>query len=127
MPAASDYFVDGAPLTGQSDHLVNVQIGLEDTDKLSQQTLLLTYASPRVTSRGPNLQPDIKEKPGLTLDFVARQGVTLPGGINSEFKFEARNITGRKYQEFQEAGGTKIFYNRYKIGTTIAASLTVAF
>ncbi|EZP70777.1 TonB-denpendent receptor [Sphingomonas paucimobilis] len=127
LPAASDYFVDGAPLTGQSDHLVNFQIGLEDMDKLSQQTLLLTYASPRVTSRGPNLQPDIKEKPGLTLDFVARQAVLLPGGINSEFKFEARNITGRKYQEFQEAGGNKVFYNRYKIGTTIAASMTVAF
>ncbi|UZW54523.1 outer membrane beta-barrel protein [Sphingobium sp. JS3065] len=127
LPAASDYFVDGAPLTGQSDHLVNFQIGLEDTDKLSQQTLLVTYSSPRVTSRGPNLQPDIKEKPGLTLDFVARQAVKLPGGVNSELKFEARNITGRKYQEFQEAGGNKVFYNRYKIGTTIAASLTVAF
>lgn len=127
LPAASDYFIDGAPLTGQSDHLVNFQIGLEDTDKLSQQTLLVTYSSPRVTSRGPNLQPDIKEKPGLTLDFVARQAVVLPGGINSEFKFEARNITGRKFQEFQEQGGTKIFYNRYKIGTTIAGSLTVAF
>ena len=127
LPAASDYFLDGVPLTGQSDHLVNLQLGLEDTDRLSQQTLLLTYASPRVTSRGPNLQPDIKEKPGLTLDFVARQGDTLPGGINSEFKFEARNITGRKFQEFQEAGGNKVFYNRYKIGTTIAASLTVAF
>lgn len=127
LPAASDYFVDGAPLTGQSDHLVNFQIGLEDTDKLSQQTLLLTYASPRITSRGPNLQPDIKEKPGLTLDFVARQAVVLPGGINSEFKFEARNITGRKFQEFQELGGNKVFYNRYKIGTTIAGSLTVAF
>src|SRR3546814_3542123 len=48
---AANYFFDGAPLTGQSDHLVNVQIGLEDTDRLSQQTLLLTYASPRVTSR----------------------------------------------------------------------------
>ncbi|MFC3441741.1 TonB-dependent receptor domain-containing protein [Sphingobium rhizovicinum] len=127
LPAASDYFVDGAPLTGQSDHLVNLQLGLEDTDKLSQQTLLLTYASPRVTSRGPNLQPDIKEKPGLQLDFVARQGITLPGGINSELKFEARNITGRKYQEFQEQGGTKVYYNKYKLGTTIAASLTVAF
>ncbi|MCP1471049.1 outer membrane receptor protein involved in Fe transport [Sphingobium sp. OAS761] len=127
LPAASDYFIDGAPLTGQSDHLVNLQIGLEDTDRLSQQTLLLTYASPRVTSRGPNLQPDIKEEPGLTLDFVARQAVTLPGGVNSEFKLEARNLTGRKYQEFQEEGGTKVFYNRYKIGTTIAASLTVAF
>ena len=127
LPAASDYFINGAPLTGQSDHLVNFQIGLEDTDKLSQQTLLVTYASPRVTSRGPNLQPDIKEKPGLTLDFVARQAVVLPGGVNSEFKFEARNITGRKFQEYQQLDGNKVFYNRYKIGTTIAASLTVAF
>lgn len=127
LPAASDFFLNGVPLTGQSDHLVNLQLGLEDTDRLSQQTLLLTYASPRVTSRGPNLQPDIKEKPGITLDFVARQGVTLPGGVNSEFKLEARNILGRKFQEFQRQGDTKVFYNRYKIGTTIAASMTVAF
>ena len=127
LPAASDYFLNGVPLTGQSDHLVNLQLGLEDTEKLSQQTLLLTYASPRVTSRGPNLQPDIKEKPGIQLDFVARQGVKLPGGINSEFKLEARNILGRKFQEFQQAGDNKVYYNRYKIGTTIAASMTVAF
>lgn len=127
LPAASDYFLNGVPLTGQSDHLANLQLGLEDTDRLSQQTLLLTYASPRVTSRGPNLQPDIKEKPGFTLDFVARQAVKLPGGVNSEFKFEARNITGRKFQEFQQSGDNKVFYNRYKIGTTIAASMTVAF
>src|SRR3546814_11720059 len=51
LPAASDYFMDGAPLTGQSDHILNFQIGLEDTDRLSQQTLMLTYASDRVTSR----------------------------------------------------------------------------
>src|SRR3546814_6624555 len=75
--------MDGAPLTGQSDHILNFQIGLEDTDRLSQQTLMLTYASDRVTSRGPNLQPDIKERPGLTLDFVARQGVKL-GSVNAE-------------------------------------------
>src|SRR3546814_14732554 len=62
LPAASDYFMDGAPLTGQSDHILNFQIGLEDTDRLSQQTLMLTYASDRVTSRGPNLQPDIQER-----------------------------------------------------------------
>ena len=80
-----------------------------------------------MTSRGPNLQPDIKERPGIQLDFVARQGVKLPGGINSEVKFEARNILGRKFQEFQEQDGNRVFYNRYKIGTTIAASMTVAF
>ena len=126
-PAASDFFLNGVPLTGQSDHLVNLQLGLEDTDTLSQQTFLLTYASDRVTSRGPNLQPDIKERPGIQLDFVARQGVKLPGGINSEVKFEARNILGRKFQEFQEQDGNRVYYNRYKIGTTIAASMTVAF
>src|SRR3546814_18871650 len=49
---AAGLFHDGDPLTGQSDHLVNFQIGLEDPDKLSQPTLLLTYASDRVTSRG---------------------------------------------------------------------------
>ena len=38
----SNFFIDGTPLTGQSGHLVNLQIGLEDTDRLSQQTLLLS-------------------------------------------------------------------------------------
>ena len=42
-------------------------------------------------------------------------------------KFEARNILGRKFQEFQEQDGNRVYYNRYKIGTTIAASMTVAF
>ena len=46
--AVSNFFIDGTPLTGQSDHLVNLQIGLEDTDRLSQQRLLLSYVSDRV-------------------------------------------------------------------------------
>src|SRR3546814_4827040 len=94
-----------------SDLLVNVQIGLEDTDRLSQQTLLLTYASPRVTSRGPSGQPDLREKPGLSLDFVARQGLML-AGKEVELKFEARNLTGRNYQEVQESGDNRIYFNR---------------
>ena len=61
---ASDYFVDGGQLTGQSDHLVNLQLGLESEDKLSQQTVLLSYASDRVTSRGGGSWPDIYESPG---------------------------------------------------------------
>jgi outer membrane receptor protein involved in Fe transport len=125
-PLASDYFVDGTPLTGQSDHIVNVQFGLEDTDSLSQQTLLLTYASPRVTSRGPNLEPDIQEHPGLRLDFVSRQGFKL-AGADAELKLEVRNITGQKYKEFQQLGATKVFYNLYDIGRTFSGSLTVKF
>ena len=123
---ASDFFFDGSPLTGQSDHLVNFQIGLEDQDKLSQQTLLLTYASPRVTSRGPSRQPDILEKPGISLDFVARQGLNL---LNREIelKFEARNLLGRKYQEVQEKGDNRIFLNRYKLGRSFSLSGSLKF
>ena len=116
---ASNFFFDGAPLTGQSDHLVNLQLGLESRDRLSQQTLLLTYASPRVTSRGPSGQPDIREYPGIQLDFVAREGVTLLGR-EVELKFEARNLTGERYEEYQESGDTRIFFNRYKRGTSFS-------
>jgi len=123
---ADIFFFDGAPLTGQSDHLVNVQIGLEDTDKLSQQTLLFTYASPRVTSRGPSGQPDIKEKPGISLDFVARQGVML-SGKEIELKFEARNLTGRTYKELQQSGDNVIYFNRYKLGRLFSLSASVKF
>ncbi|WP_338424553.1 TonB-dependent receptor domain-containing protein [Sphingopyxis kveilinensis] len=123
---AGNFFFDGAPMTGQSDHLVNVQIGLEDQDKLSQQTFLITYASPRVTSRGPSGQPDIREKPGISVDFVARQGINL---LNKEIelKFEARNLTGRIYKEVQEAGDNRIFFNRYKLGRTFSLSASLKF
>jgi TonB-dependent receptor len=123
---ARNFFFDGSPLTGQSDHLVNLQIGLEDQDKLSQQTILVTYASPRVTSRGPSGQPDIREKPGISVDFVARQGINL---LNKEIelKFEARNLTGRKYQEVQESGDNRIFLNRYKLGRTFSLSASLKF
>ena len=123
---ASNFFFDGAPLTGQSDHLINFQIGLEDQDKLSQQTILVTYASPRVTSRGPSGQPDSREKPGISVDFVARQGINL---LNKEIelKFEARNLTGRNYEEVQTSGDNKIYFNRYKLGRTFSLSASLKF
>lgn len=123
---ADNLFFDGVPLTGQSDHLVNVQIGLENMERLSQQSLLLTYASPRVTSRGPSGQPDLREKPGLQLDFVARQGFDL-SGREVELKFEARNLTGRNYQEVQEFGDNRIYFNRYKMGRSFALSAAMKF
>jgi TonB-dependent receptor len=124
--SASDFFRDGAPLTGQSDHLVNLQIGLEDTDSLSAQTLLLNYASDRVTSRGASGQPDVIERPGLELDFVVRQGIKV-GGKEVELKFEARNLTGTKYREFQQSGDNRIFYNLYKPGTSFSLGIDIEF
>jgi hypothetical protein len=122
---ASNVFNDDTPLTGQSKHLVNFQLGLEDTDRLSQQTLLLTYASRRVTNRGPNGQPDLVEEPGLRLDFVARQGFNL-WGRTGEIKFEARNLTGEGYQEFQMLNGSRIDNNSYDLGRTFSLGISLS-
>lgn len=128
--AANLLFEDGAPLTGQSDHIANLQIGFEDTDRLSQQTVMITYASKRVTNRGPiqgeARQPDIVEKPGLRLDFVAREEVDFLGS-NIELKFEARNLTGTKYREYQQSETSRIYLNRYDIGRSFSLGATLKF
>jgi TonB-dependent receptor len=123
---ASNFFRDGSQLTGQSNHLVNLQLGLEQAGRLSQQTILLSYASDRVTSRGAAGLPDIYESPGLRVDVVLRQGLTM---FQQEFeaKFEARNVFGTGYEEFQERGGNTVYYNKYDQGTSFSASISVNF
>ena len=126
-------FRDGAPLTGQSEHLVNLQLGIEDKASLSQATLLFNYASQRVTNRGPSnlsgagFQPDIIERPGIRLDFVVRQGFQLLGG-KWEIKAEARNLTKTRFEESQTfAGGNKVYANRYTLGRTFSLGLSTTF
>ncbi|MDR2214593.1 MAG: TonB-dependent receptor, partial [Nevskiaceae bacterium] len=88
---APDYFVDGSALTGQSDHLVNLEFGLENQGRVSQQTLMLSYASDRITSRAGGSWPDVRESPGMRVDFVAREAVSL-FNQSMELKLEVRNI-----------------------------------
>lgn len=123
---AANFFRDGARLTGQSNHIANLQLGFEHTERLSQQTFLLSYASERVTSRGPVGLPDILERPGFKLDFVAREGVNFLGR-EVDVKFEARNITGRKREEFQQVGANQIEINSYDVGRSFSLSASVKF
>ena len=120
------FFNDGDPLSGQSDHLLNLQLGIEDQDKLQQFTFLVNFASERVTRRGTAGLPDIVEDPGLTLDFVARQEVSL-FKVPLELKFEARNILGRDNFEFQQVGENRIEINSFDIGTSFSFSLSAEF
>ena len=128
--AANLLFRDGAPLTGQSDHLANVQIGIESTRGVSQATLLLSYASKRVTNRGPiqgdARQPDIVEEPGFRLDLVLRQEFDFLG-TPFEMKIEGRNLTGQDYEEFQQAGDARIDVNRYDLGRTFSLGFSAKF
>ncbi len=130
---ANILFQDGASLVGQSDHLVNLQLGLEDKESLSQLTVLFNYASNRVTNRGPvsgggGLRlPDLIERPGIRLDVVARQGVDLLGG-QFEVKFEARNLTGTGYREFQTfENGAQVDINRYRLGRIFTLGVSTTF
>jgi outer membrane receptor protein involved in Fe transport len=127
--AATDFFRNGAPLTGQSDHLVNLQLGLENTERLSQQTLLVNFASNRVVSRGLNGStplPDVVEKPGVSIDLVFREGITVRGK-QVELKAEARNLLHTRHQEDQSNGTNKIQINTYDLGTTFALSAGINF
>ncbi len=124
---ASDYFVDGTPLTGQSDHIANLQFGLaQDGVKVSEQTFMVTYASDRVSQRGPNGTPDLIEHPGVQLDFVARQEFPL-GENGVEMKLEVRNILGTDYREAQTLGDSTIYNNKYRVGTSFKLGATVKF
>ncbi|WP_370187682.1 TonB-dependent receptor domain-containing protein [Qipengyuania sp.] len=126
LQAATNFFEDGTALTGQSDHIANVQLGLEDLDRVSQLTFLFNYGSKRVISRSTLSRPDILENPGLTIDFVARQGIRL-AGTDLEVKFEARNLTGRDHFEYQTTGTTRIENNSYKVGRSFSLSVSAEF
>ncbi|NCP13360.1 MAG: TonB-dependent receptor [Sphingomonadales bacterium] len=122
---ASQLFDDGSPLVGQSDHVANLSLGIEDMDKVQQFTVLLNYASERVTLRGGAL-PDVVEDPGLTVDVVARSEIIL-GSLPLELSLEARNIFGRDNFEFQELNGNRAEINTFDVGTSFAIGLKAQF
>ena len=66
-------------------------------------------------------QPDFEEHPGLRLDFIMRQEVPL-FGARAELKFEARNLLGTDYEEFQQADANRIEINSYRVGRRRSAS-----
>jgi TonB-dependent receptor len=122
---ANQLFDRGAPLVGQSDHVANLSVGIEDKDKVQQATILLNYASKRVTARGGAL-PDVLEDPGLTVDFVARSEVKL-GRLPLELSFDVRNIFGRDNFEYQELNGTRIDINSFRVGTSFSVGVKAQF
>ncbi|MEH6792243.1 TonB-dependent receptor domain-containing protein [Parasphingorhabdus sp.] len=123
---ASNLFNDGDRLTGQSTHVANLQFGMEKEEGLSQQTVLVTYNSPRVTARGPQDQPDLIERTGWKLDVVLREQMNI-AGQDFELKFEARNLLGTDYKESQTLGATEILNNAYALGTRFSMSVGLNF
>lgn len=126
-PVAARLFVqDGSELQGQSEHIANLQFGVENEDKGLQATLIANYVSERISARGRPGQPAYMEDPGLSLDFVLRKTMRF-GDTPVTLGLSARNILDTEYHEYQERAGQKIHLNRYDPGVSWSASISVEF
>lgn len=117
---------DGAPMQGQSEHIANLQFGIESPDSGSQIMLVANHVSDRISARGRPGQPDYQVKPGTQLDLVLRKGFTL-GGIDMTVGFSARNLLDTEYREYQTRNGAEVEVNRYDPGVTYSLSLSASF
>jgi outer membrane receptor protein involved in Fe transport len=123
-PAPAEIYVqDGDRLQGQSEHLANFQFGVEDEAMGIQATILVNYASDRISTRGRPGFPDLVVEPGVTLDFTARKLWTSTSGHETEIGFEARNLLDEDFEEFQEQGAGIVRNNQYETGRSFSLSL----
>ena len=123
---AADFVNDGDPMQGQSEHLANLQFGFSDEEAGSQATILVTYASERITTRGRAGFPDLVQDPGVFVDFTYRRDFTV-WDRELTFGFEARNLLGEDYEEYQELGGGRVDNNTYDLGRSFSVSLSARF
>jgi len=126
--SASGLYSDGRKLQGQSDHLVNLQFGIENYEAGWDVFLLLNYSSERIRAVEDlsNGLPSINEQLPISLDLVTNIPFEIRGG-EYEFGFKIQNILDDRYEATQTLGGTEIIIDDYNIGTTISASLKRRF
>ncbi|MEM9669506.1 MAG: TonB-dependent receptor [Pseudomonadota bacterium] len=137
--AAEGVIVDGRPLQGQSDHLFNLQIALENPDINGKAALLLNYASERIRqtenlSGIPPAQieaglipPAVVEQVPVLLDFVASRDFET-FGTTWNFEFAVRNIIGDDYEATQDFNdGTVGLFDVYDLGREFTGTITVKF
>ena len=126
--SAAGLFSDGRSLQGQSDHIANLQLGVEDNDKGWEGTFLLNYSSERIRAVEDlsNGLPSIIEQLPLSLDFVFNYDFGLRGG-DYTLGFKVQNMLGDDYEASQSLGDSKVIIDDYDIGTTVAASLKRRF
>lgn len=126
-PIPARLFVrDGSQLQGQSEHIANLQLGIESASSGFQATLVANHVSERILARGRPGQPDYMEKPGTTLDLVVRKGFDL-WDRRGTLAFTARNLLETDHEEYQERGGRRVDVYTYEPGVSYSVSLSVDF
>ncbi|MGB3392149.1 MAG: TonB-dependent receptor [Stenotrophomonas sp.] len=127
--AATTFVKDGSRMQGQSDHIANLQLGVESTSADLQATLIANYVSERISVRGRPGQPDYMEDPGTTVDFVLRKGLPIRGWdwVKPSLKLSVRNLLDAEHKEYQQRNGNRIDLYRYDPGISWDLSLTLEF
>ena len=117
---------DGSKLQGQSDHIANLQLGIESVDASLQATLIANYVSERILARGRPGQPDYMEKAGTTLDLVVRKSIMF-GEQKGTFSLSARNLLDTRHQEYQDGNGERVDIYAYDKGITYSLNVSIEF
>ncbi|MEL6285596.1 MAG: TonB-dependent receptor [Pseudomonadota bacterium] len=126
---ASGFIEDGRQLQGQSEHLLNFQLGYADFEARSEANFLINFASERIRTGESFNNPDapaVIEEPPVSVDFVYNREFTLYGG-EYEAGFQVQNLFGDEYTAFQEAGSDTLDVDTYDIGTSFSVSLKRTF
>ena len=128
---AESFFVDGRALQGQSDHIVNFQLGYEDFEAQSRAFFLVNWSSERIRQvgliTGQDAVPDTVERLPVTVDFVYSRSFEKWGG---EWDLSARigNILNDRYEATSDgAENTSVPIDVYDLGTTFSIGLKRSF
>ena len=112
-------------LQGQSDNILNFQIGFNDFIANSQGTLIFNYVDDRVRARGIDVLPDIIEEVPTTLDFVYSRNFDVDDLENPlKLSLEIRNILDESYEA---TVADNIFYDQYDLGRSFSLGLKYQF
>ncbi|MEO0882959.1 MAG: TonB-dependent receptor [Pseudomonadota bacterium] len=136
---AASVIVDGRALQGQSDHLFNLQIALENPDINGKAALLLNYASERIRQTenldgitpeaiaAGNFGPAVIEQVPVLLDFVASRDFTT-FGTTWNLELAVRNLIGDDYEATQDfSDGTVGLFDVFDLGREFTGKITVKF
>jgi outer membrane receptor protein involved in Fe transport len=121
--------IDGAPLQGTPENILNVQLGWQSSDE--QLTLLLGWVDERILQRGIDSPgsslPDIIEVPGVQLDLVYNRDLEI-AGRDFTFGLSGRNLLDEAHEEYQVSDNLgRTEFNTYDRGQTVSASITAKF
>ena len=124
---ASVFGIDGAPMQGTPENIINLQLGLEDNN--TQLTLLVGWVDTRILQRGFGAGgglPDIVEEPGVNVDLVYRRSFSV-GGAELTFGLSGRNLLNEEHREYQALNLGDLEVNTYDRGRNFSMSLSTRF